>query len=511
MPLQVSKALTKRLPAEEQPGLEDFLRAKANGLCYLCAAPMNEASEIIVVDHDVPEQEGGKTERANLHLAHRTCNAAKRNAPTIDVRPLLKLQAFLRKRGQLVKYDDVLPHFGVVPSPTRVRLAVNSATFDFPDGSTATAPLLVDVVSGKPQRYAFVAVPRTALYNDGNCQPRNLKLSHLSAIYADLRRNPLHEAPGVRVGPTGGDGLAQLLMFDGQHKTVATWMLDRRAITCKVYFDLTAEQAIVLVNSVQAKIKKLPLSPFELAAKMSDEWENKLNEYEQAVGSEEASEDGFLAWLPQPDRARGKQAFRAALVDDILSDDGLQFRPFVPVTPGEKPQITETAFKTKVLDKLLHLNTLTDKGDTGARMRAQERANVLRLLNLFAQHALQYEGPEPPPHYELRVRRLTYQASLAYVFGLLRQVVGHKLRLRPPFELLKAEPTDAQWAEIEDSIRRIVDHPIWTADLSTSQKLKAVNDAMTKNQNIVGAFEAVHLDGAYADHLREWDPSDHED
>lgn len=502
MSITISKTLIRKLPQPEQAEFEEYLRAKANGRCYLCNAPLNEAADAIVADHDRPEAEGGKTERANLHLAHRGCNAAKRNAPTIDVRPLLRLQAFTRSHGLVVRYGDVLPHFDIEPKPTHLVLAGAKATFQFADGTRAEGAVMEEVVGRKRHHYAFVQVPQIGLFNDDECQPRSLKQSHLATIYADLQRNPLHEAPGVRVGRRGADGLVQLLMFDGQHKSVATWMLGRKTITCKVYFDLTAEEAIVLVNSVQAKIKKLPLSPFELAAKMSDEWDNKLSEYEHEVGSEEVSEAGFIAWLPQPERARGKQAFRAALLDDILADPELQYRPFATRTDGAKPLIAEAAFKSKVLEKLLYLEPLKEAGEQRALLRAQEKSNVLRLLNLFDQYAMQFEGTEPPPHFDVKVKRMSYQASLAYIFTILRQVVSHKLRVTRERALLQAI-TEEQWGEIEESVLRFVNHPIWVTDLKASRVLRAVEDALLKNQNFEDAFAAVGLDAAYADGLKE--------
>lgn len=510
MSIKISKALLRKLPEAEQAGIEDYLRDKANGRCYLCNSLMNEAADAIVADHDIPEAEGGKTERANLHLAHRGCNAAKRNAPTIDVRPLLRLQAFIRSHGLVVRYGDVLPHFEIEPRPTRLVFSESKASFQFADGTKSEVGVMTEVVGKKRHHYAFVQLPQVALFNDDECQPRTLKHSHLATIYADLQRNPLHEAPGVRVGKAGPDGLVPLLMFDGQHKSVATWMHGRKTITCKIYFDLTAEEAIVLVNSVQAKIKKLPLSPFELAAKMSDEWDNKLSEYEHEVGSDEVSEAGFIAWLPQPERTRGKQAFRAALLDDIIADPELQFRPFVGKDDGAKPSIPEAAFKSKVLEKLLYLEPLREKGEQRALLRAQEKSNVLQLLNLFDQYAMHYEGPEPPPHFEAKVKRMSYQASLAYIFSILRQVVSHKLRVTRERALLQSI-TDEQWTEIEESVVRFVNHPIWVADLKKGKELRAVEDALAKNQNFEEAFAAVGLDAAYADGLKEANLPDRDD
>ena len=114
--------------------------------------------------------------------------------------------------------------------------------------------------------------------------------------------------------------------------------MGRTSVTAKVYLDMTTAQANELVNSIQAKIKKLPLSPFELAGKMADEWENKFTEYEEAVGTSAVSEAGFLAWLPQTERARGKAALQSALVQNVPSLTDLRITSYVNVLAPPLPR-----------------------------------------------------------------------------------------------------------------------------------------------------------------------------
>jgi hypothetical protein len=62
---------------------------------------------------------------------------------------------------------------------------------------------------------------------------------------------------------------------------------------------------------------------------MADERENKFTEYEEAVGTAAVSEAGFLARLPQTERARGKAALQSALVQNVLSSTDLRITSHV--------------------------------------------------------------------------------------------------------------------------------------------------------------------------------------
>jgi hypothetical protein len=225
-----------------------------------------------------------------------------------------------------VRYGECVGHFGITPKPTAVEISTAAVSFQFASGEVVEVPILKEDRQGKAFAHVFVELPREAIFNDDECQPRSIKLAQAWAIYLDIKGNPLHEPPSCRlIEHKKGVNLHRLLMFDGQHKTLATWMNGRDRVVAKVYLDLSREEAIQLVNSIQAKIKKLPLSPFELSAKLADEWADKLRIYEEAESAGGASEKGFLDWLPAEDRPRGKQAFRAALVDEVISHEQLRF------------------------------------------------------------------------------------------------------------------------------------------------------------------------------------------
>lgn len=225
LPIVISQALIAKLPAAERDGIKEFLEVKAAGVCSLCDDPLNPAAETIEPDHETPEREGGPTERVNLNLAHRTCNGFKRNSPSVDVRPFLRYRRFLGRLGHLAHYDDCFPFFGITPAPTKLEDGGTTLRALFPDGSIVTSEVRLETNRSRTYRFAFMPVPRSAIFNDDECQPRTIKPEHLWKLYSDIQRNPLHEPPSLRVGLAGDDGLQPLLMFYGQHKSIAVWFV----------------------------------------------------------------------------------------------------------------------------------------------------------------------------------------------------------------------------------------------------------------------------------------------
>jgi hypothetical protein len=173
-------------------------------------------------------------------------------------------------------------------------------------------------------------------------------------------------------------------------------MHGRTTAAVKVYLDIDREQTIRLVGSIQSRIKKLPLSSFEHAMKMGEEWATHAEEYENRVGIDEASEDGLINSLKPQDRKRAKDAFQAQLLREVLEMEDLKFLQFIQRDgnpKGPNHLITETAFKTKVVAQLRHTTPLKEKGEEWQKARARELENIKFALNTLVDAAfLNAEG-----------------------------------------------------------------------------------------------------------------------
>lgn len=499
--IKISKSLKMKLPPEQRDDLEDNLWELSGGICHLCGELMNRSADVIEADHDIPEDSDGRTTIENLNLAHKACNAAKRNNPTVNIRPYLRFNAFI-KRAALkgpVRYGECTEHFRIQPKPVHIaKTEKGKLRFELPDGTAPECEVFHQKNSSGDFEYCYVRLPRAAIFNDDACQPRNIKIGQAWLIYGDLQRNPLHEPPGCRLESVGADKF-KILMFDGQHKTVASWMCEYDAIVAKIYINMTLQQATALVNSVQAKIRKLPLSPFEIAAKLGDEWEHKWAEYESEVGTDSASEAGFIKWLRPNDRKRGEQAFREGRIRQLLDRDDFTLLQYVKRSPNDNGLIPEAAFKSKVLSELVYAKPLKDVGEQGELKRVHEADNIVRVLNYFTARVFEpAEGNDTLTDEQLETkRRLVYQGSLKFVGDMVRRIVNHICATDDGLEFIEANIDDKKWTKISAAIDRLVGHPIWHQDFELSAKTRAVREALLKNQQVKESLKGVGLTPGY--------------
>jgi HNH endonuclease len=503
MPIVISKAFKKKIAdanSIESDKVEDRLWTKSGELCHLCDGELNRTADQIHIDHDKPENDGGSAEFDNLHLAHASCNKFKADHRSIDVRPFLKFKRFHQEHEGSLNFSEAQEYFGVKPKPVVIERKGKTATFHLPDGTKPSAAVFAENVSGKSIEYCFVDLPLTALWNDEDVQPRKIKINHLFLIASDLRTNPLHEQPTCRLISTGAQW--KLALFDGQHKALAKALNGNLATTYKVYLDLNREQATTLVNSIQAKIKKLPLTPFELVAKMSDELRDRFAAYESEVGTG-VSEAGFVEWTPASERTRAKSEISSAVIDEFLKSGDVQITELIqghPDASSQLPLVRESAFQNKFLKQLLHCTPLPKQfsGEELREARQRERVNLTRALNLFFDNAFAPTKEGASQLQKDAAKRMTYQASLEYIAELLRKII--LIRVVPTTEELafvEKPISEKQWTQIGKDIKRLCTHPIWTAKLDASPKTRAVKDALEKNTGARQAFAAMGLTPGY--------------
>lgn len=498
--IQISKPLIAKLPKMErgtQEHIAQLLWKKSGGVCFLCGAEMNRAADTIVPDHDVPESEGdsSKVNRlSNLNLAHTGCNAFKREHPTAPVSAFLRFRRFLLGRTDGPLYSDCLEYFKITPAATHVTRDGDLITFEFPDGSKRTAHIFEETNRNGTFLSCFVDVPSEAVFHDEDCQPRTIKDKQVWLIYSDLQRNPLHEPPACRTEATTGP--VELLMFDGQHKTVASLLMKRGRIPIKIYLDLPAEQTRHLVNSIQAKIPKLGLSAFELMTKMGAEYKDRLTLYTE---SEEAgSEEGFLESIPPDQRRRAKQAFENACIANVWGDPELELVQAVKKFGGKgRKALTETKIKDKLLKPLLSMKPMSQPFEVSEPIRERERVLARTIVNEWVKRALAARGTDPDPKETTGIERRLYQPSIEYFARLMRKAAAHTLKIDEDDSLGLKKATDDDMKAIRKIVARLVSHGVWT-HAYTTKRMKAVQDALAKNQNADAAFRDVGLNLGYA-------------
>lgn len=505
MALKISAQLKKAIADEQKIGsgeVEDYVWNNMPHQCFLCGAELNRAADTIELDHHDPAGEGGADEWGNLNLTHASCNRYKRDHSSIEVRPHLRFKRFWEENSGAVNFGKAKSFYALTPSDCYITLdqAAGTATIVTELGK-GDVPVFREQVAEGVLQFFFAELPISCIENDDAIQPRNINLNHLLSIASDLSKNPLHEQPCCRVVGTGDK--KRVLLFDGQHKTVAELLRDRKSVVFKVYFNISEQGAIRLVNSIQSKIKKLPLTPFELASKMSDEVARQVATYEEEVGSAEVSESGFINWLDPADRARAKQGIASAVIDRVISDEQLAFSKIIErkglVIDGPV-SLKEAAFQSNLLKKMLFIKPLPSdyKGEKMKQARERESSNVIRLLNKIYERGFVEQPDAEPGTEKKRIERLTYQASLAYMSSIFSQLMASMIYpTSSDYTFLEKDIREDIWDRMSTYIEKFFAHPVWTGDLNAGPKGKAVQEALSKNQNYESAFREVGLTGGY--------------
>jgi hypothetical protein len=498
MGITISKALKKEIAAANAvpvDAVEEELWSRSSKSCSLCEGELNRSADSIEVDHDRAQAEGGSHEFSNLRLTHGPCNRFKRNNESRDVRPYLKFKRFYEENGSRLDFATAQPYFNMSPVAVHVTQQKDKVIFELPMGKTTSA-IFSEKVGDKKFDYCFVDLRLDCVTNDTDVQPRDIKLNHVFGIASDLIINPLHEQPTCRLD------VSTLKLFDGQHKALAKALVGSLICTYKVYLNLGRADATVLVNSVQSKIRKLPLTPFELAAKLTDELRDQLDDYQNNVGQENASEEGFIASLSAKDRTRAKSAIEAERIDAVMKAPDLEFKPMIDMK-GHKPaglSIKETTFQNKVLKKLLFTKPLPDtfRGEQMRQARDREVNNVVKALNILFEVVYSVaEDGSPSDEESTRAERMARQSALEYVSGLIKRIVHqYVVPSVTDFTFLERTISEESWTRIKADIVRMAQHPIWIADLSQSAKTRRIQDSLSKNQD-AESFLAVMLTAGY--------------
>ncbi len=520
MPITISNSLRSEIvDAVEKENIENLLRQKADGRCFLCGGKMNEASEDLEADHDIPAREGGNTSVENLNLVHKRCNRFKRNNPTVLVRNFLCINEFIDVHHDAT-FADVLKEFYQVTTRPFVITDVSQKHFslDLPNGtSIKKIPINTVAIPGKDKdiHFSYLQIPLNSIYND-DVQPRTVKIKHLFSLYQDLHFNPLHEPSSMRLEGDLKVGQNKFLMFDGQHKAISKALLEWKKaenmgnvlIDAKIYLNLDRDEATKLVNSIQSKIIKLGLTKTEFAMKMNQEYRAAYEEYEQRCSEDGSiqSEYGFIESRPANERPRVKQAlFQARRVDvyeDKKGEIPLRIRKFIkgskdaPARIDPNLELKETTFYSKLLDKLLYKKPIKDELDRDDTKRSVERMNIRMVLEILVETVFEDEGL----HSSVK-KRIKSQSGLVLWIEFMYRQIEYLLNDKFP-ENKNTLLLDYDLGQYKDKLTgfssRFAQHPIWNVeDVNQSLKVAAFYNDLQKNKNIEAHAKEVALTMSY--------------
>ena len=99
--IQISNVLKNKIQNDDdfKENIVEILKQKSCGKCFLSGETFNYATDLIHADHDIPESEGGLTDRENLNLTLAYCNKFKQANPSLLVKKYLPFKFFVDKNS----------------------------------------------------------------------------------------------------------------------------------------------------------------------------------------------------------------------------------------------------------------------------------------------------------------------------------------------------------------------------------------------------------------------------
>lgn len=153
-----------------------------------------------------------------------------------------------------------------------------------------------------------------------------------------------------------------------------------------------------------------------------------------------------------------------------------------------------TPFKT-----LIHTTPLEEKGVAGEECRQREKTNIVEALNHWNDLVFEPDAgaAELTDLQAERRRRMVYGGAMSLIASLLKSTYRQVFAVNEERAFLDKTSNETTEKQIHESIGRLVNHPIWTADFDQSQKTRDFREALLKNQDVVGVANAVGLKLGY--------------
>jgi hypothetical protein len=473
---KLSPKLKKLLPDHERAGADEDLWKKAGGVCALCDRSLDKV-EAVTADHRVAS---GKNTLSNLYLAHKTCNSSRGNLPFHIARPIVEFKAYTGENTS-VTFNDIIKDY-IENGGKDVKAELTSETLNINFGSgVVELPVYSDPAT--KVKYCFGEVPTNCIHNDDEVQPRLIMYQHVRKLALDFVERPVHEPSNCRYVKKGKK-TGRLLQFDGQHKTTAQVLLNRKQIPVKIYIEPDIPMLQMLVVKIQQEIKKQPLTRSDTIAKLGDVIKSILDSYSEKSPNVR-TETGFVAAQPKEKRAEVKKLYYDELARIVFFDDENEIREWVK--PGvEHNPTTDKVVIDKIIKPLIHHNLLEiDMDDEGGR--DTERKLIVLVLNTLTRKMLPADWYVPTNKYQKRrTTNFFYQGSIVWwmqeiLLPTMKYVV---MRIKKDEPLFVEPLTDGQESRVIEAVETLCDWTLW----STEEEAPLLAMRSNTKKNMIDVF-----------------------
>lgn len=464
---KVSTTILKKLPEGQRPSARADLWEKAAGICALCGDPLPADGKKIDIDHhEVPEGAGGETKLSNLYLAHSSCNRSRQKMPIELARRIIPFERWCGHLDQVTFKDVVEKYVPGGNQPVKYEMSGDTISIGR-NGQTIEVLTYEDPATAT--RYFFAELPITWIQNDEETQPRDIEADHVRALAADFWIRPVHEPSNCRLISGRRGKTADLLQFDGQHKSTAQIILGRNTMPFKVYVEPDEAMLQELVVQIQQGIKKRPLSTSDTLRKLDVVIQDRVKEYVAAHGKH-PSEAEIVEAQPDDQKRKFRRNYLENIEWAIMRDPDNRLTARASKKANRNAPLTETVLQKKLIRPLVYQGLLDEPLDASTA-RDMERRQIIALLNQLDDLMLD-EGKWDPKDKAnddsldtKRARRFFMQGPIGWWSSELLIPLLQAYTPRADWErLFHKRLTDEKQEQLASWMKTLTSWPIWSTD-----------------------------------------------
>lgn len=446
--------------------------------CFATGHPIPD-SETIQFDHIRAFAIGGTTDTNNIAPMCGQHNREKGTLPLFDFRTKLKLDEFFAigdrlTLGHLLNYmnsQDMIQNYGLSMSADKngdmVKVMSSTVSEEF---KVYECPITNWV-------YFYATLPIDILDSDDDqdqtigLQPRYLIPDKVFKLFRHFQTRPVLQPS---LGRIVGD---KIKLFDGQHKAAALLWNGHRDLECKVYIEPDLRQLNQTNIDAHEKFAQTRFYSSIMVMKLGAQFGADFEVYKNQDDDQVKSEAGFFDHLRTKDNLTQRELskrFRSFLYNSVLEDTSNQLARLVSTVnrPTEEKPISINSLEKSLFASFLYRQPAEENMTTDAYKRSSELQNMVWLMNLLDDLALQGWNPKAASHDELQhklVRLIRARFMKAWA-ELLRDAICARLEIYD--EDLKSKPfysdfSEGQLAKIERIVTRLVDWKIWSAPVDS--------------------------------------------
>ncbi len=451
-------------------------------------------SETMHFDHIRALATGGQTDINNIAPMCSQHNREKGTLPLFDFRTKLKLDSFFSSGdrltlGHLLDYlrsEGMISNYGLSISVSKNGDVVRVIS------STVSQECKIYKCPITRWDYFYATLPIDILDSDDDqdqtigLQPRYLISDKVFQLFRHFQTRPVLQPS---LGRIVGD---RIKLFDGQHKAAALLWNGHRNLECKVYLEPDLRRLNQTNIDAHEKFAQTRFYSSIMVMKLGAQFGADFESYKNQDDDQVKSEAGFFDHLRIKDnltKGEVSKRFRSFLYNSVLEDGSNRFARLVSTVnrPTDEKPISINSLEKSLFASLLYRVPTEDNMTTDAYKRSAELRNMVWLMNLLDELALQRWNPKATSHDELqhKLERLIRARFMKAWAEILRDAILARLEI---FDVdVRAKPlygefTQDEFASIEHIVTRLVDWKIWSAPANSDvDQIQMDNDKTVKD------------------------------